>query len=181
MAGGDPSRPAEDSIQCSLNAPVPGAVARVASDLRPALAPFESVRERHTLVCKRLGAGAPDVLEKEVRRALAGAPAFEARVAGLGAFPEPAAGPGPVVYLAVESPGLVRLHRELCASFEPVPGIEGDDYVPHVTLARGGGADAAEAERLVGTDVEQVTWTVNELVLWDARYDEVTGRVSLPA
>lgn len=181
MAGGD--LPAdEDPIKRSLNVPVPGRVSAIASELRPALAPFERVRERHTLVVKRLGEAEPAGLEKRVRRALAGTPAFEARISGIGAFEEPAAGPGPVVFLAVESPGLVRIHRELCETFGAVPGIEGDDYVPHVTLARGGGADAEESvERLVGTEVEPVTWTVGELVFWDARYDEVTGRLSLPA
>ena len=81
----------------------------------------------------------------------------------------------------MDSPGLVRVHRELCETFGTVPGIEGDDYVPHVTLARGGGADAEDAVgRLLETEVEPVTWTVGELVFWNARYDEVTGRVSLP-
>ena len=171
----------EDPIQRGLNVPVPGRVSAIASDLRPVLAPFDRVRERHTLVVKRLGEAEPAGLEKRVRRALAGTPAFEARVAGIGTFREPVAGPGPVVYLGVESPGLVRLHRQLCEAFGTVPGIEREDYVPHVTLARGGGAEAEEAvERLVETEVEPVTWTVGELVFWDARYDEVTGRVSLP-
>ncbi|HKJ57627.1 MAG TPA: 2'-5' RNA ligase family protein, partial [Halobacteriales archaeon] len=157
-------------------------VAALASELRPALASFERVRERHTLVVKRLGEAEPSGLEKRVRRALSGVPAFEARVAGIGAFREPTAGPAPVVYLAVKSPGLVRLHRRLCETFGTVPGIEGDDYVPHVTLARGGGDEASEAvERLLETEVDPVTWTVGELVFWDARFDEVTGRVSLPA
>ena len=172
----------EDPIQRSLNVPVPGRVSALASELRPALAPFERVRERHTLVVKRLGDAEPAGLDKRVRRALSGTPAFEARVAGIGAFREPAAGPGPVVFLAVESPGLVQLHRQLCETFGAVPGIEGDDYVPHVTLARGGGAEASGAvERLVETEVEPVAWTVGELVTWDARYGAVTGRVSLPA
>jgi len=165
----------------SVNVPVPGRVAALASRIRPALAPFETVRDRHTLVVKRVGEAEPAGLEKRVRRALTGTPAFEARVSGVGTFAEPAAGRGPVVYLAVESPGLVELHRRLCESFEPVPGIEGEDYVPHVTLARGGGAEAeAAVERLVEAGVEPVTWTVSELVLWDAGYGEVVGRVSLP-
>jgi len=166
----------------SLNVPVPGRVERVAADLRPALSAFASIRERHTLVAKRLGEEKFEGLEKRVRRALAGAPTFEARVAGPGAFDAPAAGPGPVVYLAVESPGLVELHGRLCRTFEPAPGIEGDDFVPHVTLARGGGSDAEQAvDRLLETEVEPVAWTVGELVFWDARAGEPAGRVGLPA
>lgn len=180
---GHPSLPAdEDPIERSLNVPVPGRVAAIAGDLRPSLAPFERVRERHTLVLKRLSEADPAGLETRVRRALAGAPPFEVRVSEIGAFEEPWAGPGPVVYLAVESPGLLEVHRRLCEAFEPVPGIEGDDYVPHVTLARGGGVEAMEAvERLLDTEIDPVTWTVGELVFWDARYDEIVGRVSLPA
>ena len=130
MSGGYPAAsPDEDPISRSLNVPVPGRVSALASELRPALTPFERVREWHTLVVKRLGDAEPTGLDERVRRALSGAPAFEARVAGIGAFREPAAGPGPVVYLAVESPGLVEVHRQLCGVFGTVSGIEGDDYV----------------------------------------------------
>ena len=179
----------EDPLRRSLNVPVPGRVAALAGELRPSLAAFERVKERHTLVVKRLSQGGPGAdwrdpagLETRVRQALAGAPAFEARVSEIDAFREPVAGPGPVVYLAVESPGLLDVHRRLCDAFEPVSELEGEEYVPHVTLARGGGEAAEDAvDRLVGTEIEPVTWTVGELVFWDARYGEVTGRVSLPA
>lgn len=179
MAGG---RPGEDPIAFSLNAPVPGRVSRLAADLEPSLSPFESIRDRHSLVVKRLGRGEHGRLTKRARRALSGTAPIEARVAGVGVFEEPTAGSAPVVYLAVESPGLVDLHRRLCETFDPVAGIEADDYVPHVTLARGGGVEAqAAAERLAGASVEPVTWTVSELVFWDARHGEATGRVTLPA
>lgn len=179
MAG---TRPDEDPLRRSLNVPVPGRVAAIAGELRPALADFDRVTDRHTLVLKRLSEADPNGLETRVRRALGGAPAFEVRTDGIGAFEEPVAGPAPVVYLAVESPGLHQVHRQLCSAFGAVPELEGDDYVPHVTLARGGGADAEEAvERLRETEVESVTWTVSELAFWDATYGEVVGRVSLPA
>ena len=183
MAGRRQSSPTgEDPIRRSLNVPVPGRISAIANDLRPTLAGFETVRDRHSLVLKRLSEADPGGLETRVRQALAGAPAVEARVSGIDAFEEPWAGPGPVVYLAVESPGLLEVHRRLCETFGAVEGIEGDGYVPHVTLARGGGAEAEDAvDRLLSTDIEPVTWTVGELVFWDARYDEVVGRVSLPA
>jgi len=94
-------------------------------------------------------------------------------------FARPPRGPGPVVYLAVESPGLRRLHRRLVERFGAVPGLEGDDYVPHVTLARGG--DPAAAERAATRDVEPVAWTVSELEAWDAERREAIGRIDLPA
>lgn len=174
----------------SLNVPVPGRVARVAADLAPALAEFETVRDEHTLVAKRLGdpgGGEHAHVRGRVRAALAGTgafatsepvPPFEVRIAGLDCFERPAAGPGPVVYLAVESPGLEAIHRRLAAVVPPVPDVEGDDYVPHVTLARGG--DLADARSLADRRIEPVTWTAEELVFWDARHDGPAGRVRLP-
>lgn len=166
----------------SLNVPVPGPVAQVAGDLRPRLLAFDRVRDRYTLVLKRLGdldhASYPRV-EKAVRRALGGAPAVEARVTGTDVFREPADGPGPVVYLAVESPGLIDLHERLLAVVDPVEGVEGPDYVPHITLARGG-ADEAALERVLDATVSPVAWTVSTLEFWDANRGERAGRLSLP-
>ena len=166
----------------SLNVPLPGAVLALAERLRPDLGALETVREAPTLVAKRFGRLGPDeaaALQSEVRLALAGAPAFEARVAGLGAFEAPPAGPAPVVYLAVESPGLRALHDRLVEAFGAVEGLEGDDYVPHVTLARGGDVDVDAV--LDGLEVEPVAWDVTALEFWDARHRERAGRVSLPA
>ncbi|WP_276299637.1 2'-5' RNA ligase family protein [Halorussus lipolyticus] len=165
----------------SLNVPVPGEISRLAEELRPLLLDFETIRERHTLVCKRLGdapAGGTPRLREQVRTALSGAPAFEARVSGIDYFERPPLGEGPVVYLAVESPGLRRLHGLLAEEFSVVEEFEGDDYVPHVTLARGG--DVAAARRLADRDVDPVTWTVSRVALWDANYDEEVATFSLP-
>ena len=166
----------------SVNVPVPPAVERVAASLHGDLHALDSVRERHTLVAKRLGDADSHgyaALEKRARRVLRGTPAFEARVTGVETFAQPASGRGPVVYLAVESPGLRDLHRGLCAEFDPAPGVEGDDYVPHVTLGRGGDPDTVA--RLRDREIEPVTWTVGELALYDARHRERAGTVSLPA
>ncbi|MFB6106517.1 MAG: 2'-5' RNA ligase family protein [Halobacteriaceae archaeon] len=160
----------------SVNVPVPPAVQRLAGELAPSLAAFDSVRDEFSLVAKRLESADPAV-EKRVRRELRDAPAFEARVARVGTFTEPTGGPGPVVYLDVESPGLRAVHERLASVVDPVGGVEGTDYTPHVTLARGGGEDAAE--RLDGRSVGPVTWTVTELALYDARHGERWGRVPL--
>ncbi|WP_128476873.1 2'-5' RNA ligase family protein [Halorussus pelagicus] len=165
----------------SLNVPVPGEVERLAEDLRPVLLEFDSIRERHTLLCKRLGDAPPGGtprLREQVRTQLAGAPAFEVRVTGIDCFEYPPVGEGPVVYLAVESPGLRRVHDRLLDGFSAIDEFQGDDYVPHVTLARGG--DVLAARRLVERDIDPVTWTVNRLALWDARYEEEVATFSLP-
>lgn len=166
----------------SLNVPLPGKVRALVERLRPALGGFETIREEPTLVAKRFGrldADTAALLESEVRLALDDAPPFEARVAGLGAFEEPPTGPAPVVYLTVESPGLEALHGRLVDEFGAVEGLEGPHYVPHLTLARGGDVDVDEVVEEL--DVEPVTWTVTELLIWDARHGERAGRVSLPA
>lgn len=175
----------------SLNVVLPGRVAAVAADLHPRLTTFERVRERHTLVVKRFedaqvrdlsgGATAPqervDRLRERLRPLLAAAPAFPARVTGVDYFADPPTGSAPVVYLAVESDGLRDLHRRLCDAFGAVEGLEGDDYTPHVTLARDG--DVADAAALADVDLEPVSWTVSELGLWSRDHREFAARFRL--
>jgi 2'-5' RNA ligase len=166
----------------SLNVPVPPAVERLAADLHPKLVPFDRIRDRHTLVCKRFEAddGEYDRLRERLRVALSPTPAFEMQVTGIDAFEVPTHGPGPVVYLTVESPGLHDLHRRLVATFGAVDDdLEGEAYVPHVTLARGG-ADASAVDRLRAVDVDPITWTVSELDLWSRARREAAWTVSLP-
>ena len=169
----------------SLNASIPGEAKRLASELFPRLVAFERVREEHTLLVKRFESAELDggkaelaTLGKRVRSALAGVSAFEVRVTGIDRFEQPARGPGPVVYLAIESTGLERLHRRLVAEFGAVGEIEGEAYTPHVTLARGGSIDAAR-ELTAGVEIAPIEWTVSELRLFDPRDRETIGRVSL--
>ena len=115
-----------------------------------------------------------DLLTGQVR-----VPEAEARVDEVGVFEQPPVGTAPVVYLAVESPGLVQLHEHLVATFESVSdGIEGESYVPHVTIARGGSVDTA---RRVAGEVDPIEWTVSELQFWDAKHSQSVSTVSLPA
>ncbi|WP_232703363.1 2'-5' RNA ligase family protein [Halobacterium wangiae] len=173
----------------SVNAPVPPAVNELADDLRPALSAFARVREWHerTLLLKRVPADDRKELRtawQTAKDALRGAPAVEARVSEVDTFDDPPNGSSPVVYLAVESPGIHELHARLCEVFEPVPILEGgDDYDPHVTLARD--ADGFRGRRAVenvrGREVGPVTWTIEELELYDARHGERVDSISLPA
>lgn len=159
----------------SCNVPVPADVSRLARGLA-AECVEATPRDRHTLVLKRLGEGEPRVIERRLRRALDETGPFEARTAEVELFRTPTSGPGPVAYLRIESPALVELHERLCAAFEPIEGLEGDEYVPHVTIARGGDAD-----RLEGAETgEPIRWTVDSLFVWAATYDEPVTRLSLP-
>ena len=168
----------------SLNVPVPGTVKRLASELHPELARFDRIRERHSLLAKRFDTGLDDDadslprLRERLRPLLRRHGGLDLRVTRLDYFEAPPRGPGPVVYLAVESPDLRALHRRLCDAFGTVAGLEGDEYVPHVTLARGGAvADAAGlAER---RSVDPVAWTAGELRIHDSRYREDAARLPL--
>lgn len=164
-------------MRLSLNVPVPGTVRRAVESLRPLVA---GRRSGYTLVCKRLGEGGRRAAtRKRVRRALAGQPAFEVRTDGVDVFERPASGEAPVVYLAVEGPELVALHERLCEVVDPVPDVEGSDYVPHVTVGRA--ADPRTVERVRTRAPEPHRWTVDTLEFWDATHGESVGRVSLPA
>ena len=183
----------------SLNVPLPPAVERLAADLHPKLSGFDRVRDRHTLVCKRFGVAdvrsgeregggdeevppreeALDRLRERLRRPLAGTDPFEVAVTGIDVFDAPRSGSRPVVYLTIESDELIRFHRRLCASFGTVEGIEGDEYVPHVTLARGGNPEPGVVADLVAAEFDAVRWRVHALDVWDPEYREVAASVEL--
>lgn len=173
----------------SLNVPVPTALRRVAARLEPALAAFDSVRDRPTLIIKRFtGDRSRGRIEAIVRETLAGAQPFELHTTGIGTFENPPSGSAPVVYLGVEGRGLRRVHARLVDRLGGVPGLEGDEYSPHVTLARGlsgSRADSVDREataitRLRDRDIEPVTWQVDELGVWSREYREIVTRVPLP-
>jgi 2'-5' RNA ligase len=158
----------------SCNVPVPTEVSRLARGLASECLDA-TPRDRHALVLKRLGDGAAPELGERVRTVLAGTAPFEVRVTGVDVFSEPPIGRGPVAHLAIESPRLVELHHELCSAFDPIEEIEGDDYVPHVTIARG-----SDADRLGDRSIKSLTWTVESLSLYSATFEEVVERISLP-
>jgi 2'-5' RNA ligase len=160
----------------SLNVPVPTDVARLASGLAAECRTAEA-RERHTLVLKRLGE-AEDYrrLIGEFRDLLAGSGPIPARAEGVATFEAPPSGRAPVAYLAVHSPGLVAVHEACCEVVAPFGEVlEGtDEYVPHVTIARGG-----DAGQLRGRDAGPVSWEIDRIDVWDAYHETVVESVSL--
>ena len=189
----------------SLNVPLPPAIGDIAADLHPKLSGFDRVRDRHTLVCKRLGVEAvpdrvddsgsnrgpeggaprppkPDAvaaLREDLRSLLSGTAPFEVAVTGIDVFDAPASGSRPVVYLAVESEGLARLHHRLCAAYGAIEGIEGDEFVPHVTLARGGNPEPGVVADLVGEEFEPIRWRVHAIEMYDPEFREVAATIEL--
>lgn len=167
----------------SLNVPVPGTVHEVAMELRSSLAGIEQFRDDLTMVVKRLPVDEPEAFPPVNQRtlsALSGTAPFEVRIDGIGTFEEPVTGPAPVIYLAVESPGLLAIHDRLVEEFDAVPRFEGDEYVPHVTLGRGGNVSEKRLAELRSHDVEPVAWTVDRLIFWDPRRQLPIGEVRLP-
>ncbi len=167
----------------SLNVPVPSRVARLATRIaRDCPRARSRGRGKHTLVLKRLGDGDQRTyarLEARVREALGGQAPFEVRIGSVGYFAEAASGPSPVVYLAVRSRAIESIHDRLVGPFDPATGIEGDEYVPHVTIARGGSLESAR--RVATREIDPISWTVSELVFWDGRRGHPITTLSLPA
>ena len=183
----------------SLNVPLAPAAERLAVDLHPKLEGLETVRERHTLVCKRFGVAdvrdgadergkrrdvpdreaALDRLRERLHQPLGGFGPFEVAVTGIDVFDAPRSGSRPVVYLAVESDVLLRVHRRLCAAFGAIEGIEGDEYVPHISLARGGNPEPGAVADLVTAEFDPIRWRVHALDVWDPEYREVAASVGL--
>lgn len=167
----------------SVNVPVPPELGRIAADLAAELERFDRVIRDRTLLVKRLGRRRTrdlDDLWSTVADVLGDWGPIEARTAGIDVFTDPPSGGGPVIYLAVESPGLEAVHAELAAAVGVVnPAVEGDRYVPHVTLARGGNRAAIPA--VTGRTVPTLTWTVESVELFDARHRQVVRTLPLPA
>jgi 2'-5' RNA ligase len=149
----------------SLAVSVPGELKRLASDLFPELVAFERVRRDHSLLVKRFENGDRSLggLRAILEPVMRGIEPFRVRTTGIECFERPVRGSSPVVYLAVESPGLDDLHHRLVEFDRPVADLEGSDYTPHVTLARGGASE--RAQDLVARDIEEIEWTVSELQL----------------
>lgn len=168
----------------SVNVPVPAEVRALARELRPALTPFDRIRPERsrTLVLKRLPAENRREFVADARRArqaLQGTPVFEVQVTGLGVFRNPPTGTAPVAYLAVAGQGLRAVHAALVEEFDAIEGLEGPDYVPHVTLARDG--PAAAAGSFLDREIDPVTFTVDTLELYDSVHRERVESISLPA
>ena len=195
----------------SLNVPTPPALGRLAVDLHSKRSGFDRVRERHTLVCKRLGvedvpdsgagagrtdrSGPPNdapvddptldrsaalaALCDDLRPLLSETGPFDVAVTGVDVFDAPASGSRPVVYFAVESDGLERLHQRLCDAYGAIEGIEGDDYVPHVTIARGGDPEPGVVADLVAAEFDPIRWRVHALDVYDPEFREVAATIDL--
>jgi hypothetical protein len=183
-------------LMFSVNVPLPSHVSRLATSLHADLMSFDSRRERQTLVLKRFEADTTSgyskqtstdislpVLREQLRPILTSTATpnqIELSVTGIDFFENPPGGTAPVVYLVVESQSLMTLHTQLCKSFDTIRDLEGSNYIPHITLARGG--DIADATQFIEyQSIDPITWTVSSLHIWDSRYRENAATISLSA
>mgnify|MGYP002760185127 CR=1 FL=1 len=173
----------------SLNVPLPGAIYDRLHSLLPHLQGCPQRRRDPTLVCKRIPTTAPGEppsvghLRTELAPAIAAAGAAltdgcAVTICGVDTFEAPPSGAAPVLYLAVDSPELRRLHMALCTHLEPVAGLEAAAYVPHVTVARGCPPTSIESATTAGAD--PLSFSVDALELYDSRYRAAVTRFALP-
>jgi len=176
-------------VTYSLNVPLPGAIYDRLHSLLPHLQGCPQRRRDPTLVCKRVPTtppGAPPSvghLRTELAPAIAAAGAVltdgcAVTIRGVDTFETPPSGTAPVLYLAVDSPELLRLHAALCTHLEPVAGLEAAAYVPHVTVARG--CPRAHIDGAIAAGVEPLSFHVDALELYDSRYRAPVTRFALP-
>ena len=99
--------------------------------------------------------GGPDKLES--------VEPFGIEIENLERFDVAEKGSSPVLYLEVKSPEVKALHETLVDVFGSVEGVEGENYIPHITIARGGSGDYTEFSGLSC----DTGWTVEMLEFWD--------------
>lgn len=166
----------------SLNAAIPAAAIEQRDELLEHLESFETVRDPLTLVIKRFGtpdSTALSSLERSLGEVLNEWGPMRAEIDGIDLFMDPPSGPSPVIYLGVSSHGLEALHRDLVDRFGVVdPAIEGENYIPHITIARGGPRVAIDELRDISLETHQ--WTIETVMLWSSRHDKPVKQFSLP-
>ncbi|MFB6188052.1 MAG: 2'-5' RNA ligase family protein, partial [Halobacteriaceae archaeon] len=163
----------------SLNIPVAGEVKQETNQFTPYLTDFE-VRDHFTFVIKRFQEDRDriDQIQKRTRHALSGMSPFSVKITGIDCFRNPPKGDGTVVYFAVESSQLLDIHKQLCDEFGIVQPLEGDEYSPHITIARGNNEKTIET--LLSQSIKPITWQVNHLEFFDPVKQELLGQVGLP-
>ena len=143
---------------------MPQNVVRLVGEVTPRLKGWEEVCEEPTLVIKRFERKDLDGhMESEIKFLLENVEPFNVKIGNLKKFDVAVRGSSPVLYLEIKSPGMKALHETLVSAFGCVKGIEGENYIPHITLARGGGKEDINFSVLPGS----TQWTAKMLEFWD--------------
>ena len=159
----------------SLNAMIPRKIAEMIHSFGPELNGWEEINTDHTLVIKRFQeTNLREGFESEMRLLLEKTDAFEIRIKGMDIFSSVPKGSSPVLYIEIESKDLRKIHGELIDVFGVVEGLEGKDYIPHITFARGHKDGLEKFEKnLDATDIVRV------LEFWDREKYKSRGKIFL--
>ncbi len=158
----------------SLNVTIPQKVSRLIEEMAPALWNWEEICEDPTLVIKRFETKTAKE-ETEIRLLLEKIEPFDVQIGNIRTFDIAQRGISPVLYIEVESPGIEALHEMLVGIFGCVKGIEGQDYTPHITLARGECREYIEFEERP----DPIQWEADELEFWHSGKMQKRNKIKL--
>ena len=148
----------------SLNVSIPQNIIRAIEEVTLGVRGWEEICEEPTLVIKRFEKKDLDGhVKSEIRFLLESVEPFGIEIGNLERFDVAERGSSPVLYLEIKSPGVKALHENLIDIFGSVEGVEGENYIPHITIARGGSGDYIEFSGLSC----DTGWTVEMLEFWD--------------
>ncbi|HIJ12598.1 MAG TPA: 2'-5' RNA ligase family protein [Halobacteriales archaeon] len=148
----------------SLNVSIPQGIVRAIGEITPVLGRGEGIVEEPTLVIKRFEKEDLDGhIESEIKFLLENVEPFIVEIGNLEMFEVADRGTSPVRYIEVKSIGIKVLHETLVSVFGCVKGVEGENYIPHITIARGSGAKNLDFSDFSGP----IQWTANTLEFWD--------------
>ena len=148
----------------SLNVSIPQNIVRAIEEITLGVKGWEEICEEPTLVIKRFEKKDLDGhVKSEIRFLLENVEPFGIEIGNLERFDVAERGSSPVLYLEVKSPEVKALHENLVDVFGSVEGIEGENYIPHITIARGGSGDYIEFSGLSC----DTGWIVEMLEFWD--------------
>ncbi len=160
----------------SLNVSIPQNIVRAIGEVTSELGQGGEVNEELTLVIKRFEKRDLDGhLESEIKILLENVEPFVVEIGNLKMFDVADRGTSPVLYLEVKSRGIKLLHETLVSSFGCVEGVEGENYIPHITIARGDGVRGVDF-----SDFSCSTrWTAEILEFWDRNKRKKKNKVIL--
>ena len=148
----------------SLNVSMPQNIVRAIREVALGASGWEEICEDPTLVIKRFEkVDVSGHVESEIKLLLESVEPFDIEIGNLERFDVAERGSSPVLYLEVKSPGMKALHEILVDVFGSVKGVEGENYIPHITIARGGGVRDVDFSGFSGPTI----WTAETLEFWN--------------
>ncbi len=160
----------------SLNVSIPQGIVRAIEEMAPVSRGWEEIVEEPTLVIKRFEKEDLDGhIESEIKFLLENVEPFTVEIGNLEMFEVADRGTSPVLYIEVKSIGMKLIHETLVSVFGCVKGVEGENYIPHITIARGSGVKNIDFSDFSGP----TWWTAKTLEFWDGDKRKKKNQVML--